>query len=166
MEYIKYLFTYTLLITVLMSCYSNKYLKKVTRNIDEFSQAIAYLDQNSYLQQQDTIFLKDHSPLSIHHSACWHSDTFDVDFLKRLYSQYNLNRICYSKDKDIFFDSVISFRREYNPFFGKSIIVIYDYGNSNLRKQILNDTSPEGIEYKIINDFFLYRLNRKPAFGE
>ena len=149
-----------------MSCYSKRYLKKVAHNIDDFSQTIEYLDQNGFLLQKDTIFLKGHEPLSIHNSACWRSDTFSVDFLKRLYAQYNLNRICYSKDKDNFFDSVISFRRDYNPFFGKSIMVIYDYGNSNLRKQILNGTSPEGIEYKIINDFFLYRVNKKPAFGE
>ncbi len=86
--------------------------------------------------------------------------------LKKIYDKYNLNKVCYSNDKDNYFDSVISFHRDYNPFFGKSIIIFYDYGNSNLRKQILNETPPPNEEFKIINDSFIYRLNRKPALGE
>lgn len=166
MKNIKHLVGFCLLLTVLTSCYSKRYLKRVTNNIDDFTDVIAYLENNGYTLKQDTIFGKDNTPLSIKKSSCWSKKNFREDTLKHFFSKYDLKNLCYSKEKDNYFDSLISFHRDYNPFGGKSIMVFYDFGRSKLRSQIIEGTLPDNAKYGIINDLFIYRVNRRPAFGE
>jgi hypothetical protein len=163
-EYIK---TGTLIIfsLFLLSCKGQSYYKKVRDNIGDFRQAIAVLNQKQMLQLRDSILLQNTGIIKVN-NKCVYKEEMKDPLIGNFMNKYDLTRICFSKYNNEFFDSAITFHKEHTPFFGKAIIVTYDFGKSGLRDLIDQERRIKDEKVKVINNEFIYRVRPKPAFGE
>jgi hypothetical protein len=165
MEYTKQLFTILIFSILTTSCYSQKYYKKIIRNIDDFTNAIQYINQQGSFLSKDTLKLKDGTVIN-HNSNCIYVEDVKDSILKKFMLDYHLKRICFTKANNSFFDSVITFHKQYSPLTGKAVIITYDFGRSSLRDTIMKGGKLKDEEIKIINALYLYRVKNKPSFGE
>lgn len=165
MEYIKKISSILIVIILTTPCFSQNYYKKVVTNIGEFTNAIHYINQHSDLLSKDTLKLKDGTKIS-HNNACVYLENVRDSILKKFMLNYQLKRICFSKIDNNYFDSTVTFHKEYSPLTGKAVIITYDFGKSNLRKRIMQGDKLKAENVKIIDTLFLYRIKNKPSFGE
>lgn len=165
MEYTKQLLTILAFSIFITSCYSQKYYKKVVNNIDDFTDVLHYINQKESLLSKDTVKLKDGTIIK-QSSICVYVEDVKDDTLKKFMLNYQLKRICLNKVGNDFFDSVITFHKEYPPLTGKAVVITCDFGKSNLRERIMRGDKLKDEEVKIIDALFLYRVKSKPSFGE
>jgi hypothetical protein len=141
------------------------YYSSVKANTRDFDFILTYLQKNKFLELNDSLAL--HNIMTIHFgNKCLYEEQIQDTLLSSFMNKYDLNRICFYKDKQNYYDSVITFHKNYNPILGSSITINYDFGDSKLRSRIkageklLNETA------YIINDKYIYLLDSRPAFGE
>ena len=164
MEYIKItLASFFLMLSI--SCSGQSYYKKVNDNIKEFTQVIDRLIQKHTLELDDSLLLRNTEVIKFR-NKCLYKEQVNDPLVRDLMSKYNLNRICLTKYNNEFFDSAITFHKDYAPFFGKAIVITYDFGKSRLRDLTNQGNEVKDEKVKIINSKFLYRVRSKPSFGE
>lgn len=164
--YTKYLLLIVILITLMTSCYSLKYYNKVVNNVGDFDLAISRIQNQNMIIKKDSLLLKNGEVVLYENSTCLYYEDVSDSLLTKFMEKYELKRICFSLLNNEYFDSVITFHKDYTPFMGKAVIISYDFGTSGLRKKIRNGNKLKDEDVKIINDFYLYRVKSKPSFGE
>lgn len=164
--YIKYLLLIVILITLMTSCYSQRYYRKVVNNVGEFDLAISRIQNQNMFIKKDSLLLKNGEVIRYDNSTCLYYEDVNDSLLKKFMEKYELKRICFSRLNNEYFDSVITFHKDYTPFMGKAVIISYDFGKSGLREKIRNGSKLKDEDVKIMNDLYLYRVKSKPAFGE
>jgi hypothetical protein len=141
------------------------YYSTVKANIRDFDFVLSYLQKNKFLELNDSLNLDNKMTIHFAHKCIYEGQIQDT-LLSSFMNKYDLNRICFHKDKQDYYDSVIILHKNYNPILGSSITINYDFGHSKLRDRIkagekfLNQTS------SIISDKYIYLSNSSPAFGE
>jgi hypothetical protein len=146
-------------------CMGQSYHKKVSDNIEDFTNVINILNQKRLLELDDSIRLQNREIIKFNNKCLFMEQVTDPQ-IKGFMKKYDLKRICYTKYNNDFFDSVISFHKDHPPFFGNAVVITYDFGKSALRDMTNQNVKLKGEKVKIINDMFLYRLRSRPAFGE
>ena len=126
------------------------------------------IQKNALLKIEDSILLSNGAAISISNNHCLYAESVNDSFILSFMKKYNLDRICYYKNKEGFYDSVIAFHKTYTPFLGNAETVSYDFGSSSsiLRSKIKTGLTLKDQKLKIIDSLFLYQQNSKPAFGE
>jgi hypothetical protein len=142
------------------------YYSKVKNNIEDFNLAVNHLQQKHMLINNDSILLRNGEAINYDNGKCLYYEKVHDSLIRRLMIVYNLKRICFSRLNNEFFDSVITFHKDYNPLFGKRIIISYDWGKSEVRDKTKEGNQPKDEKIKIVNNVYLYRIKAKPAFGE
>ena len=141
------------------------YYSKVKANTHDFDFVLSYIQNNKFLELNDSLKLNDSTTIHFG-NKCLYEEQIQDTLLSSFMHKYDLNRICFHKDKQNYYDSVITFHKNYNPILGSSITINCDFGNSQLRDKIkagekfLNQTT------SIINDKYIYLSSSKPAFAE
>lgn len=148
------------------ACNKKMYYKKVSDNIGDFDLVIKYVQQRRLLIPNDSLILKYNSTLYWNQMKCIYNSSLQDSTLAIFMKKFDLDRICFTQDKKPYFDSVITFHKNYAPFFGKAITVRYDFGRSGFRDSITLGSVFKDGSSKVINELFLYSLNSKPVFGE
>lgn len=164
MRYIRH-FAMILLASWFVSCAGQKYYRKVTKNIGSFDNAISNIRQHGYFSKTDVVPIGEGKVADLN-KVCIYPEDIKDPALSNFMREYQLKRICFSRRKDQYFDSVITFHKDFSPMFGKAVVVTYDFGKSGLRELTNKGGKLKDEEVKIINDFYLYRVRARPAFGE
>jgi hypothetical protein len=164
-EYINIIFIVVFFSLLATSCRSQSYYKKVKDNIEDFSVAIDRLDKKLMLHQYDSISLSNAQSIKLL-SKCIYREQINDTLICKFMRKYDLTRICLKKYNKEFYDSAINFNKDHIPFFGKSIIITYDFGKSQLRDLANHGKQLKDEKIFIINDKYLYRVRSKPSFGE
>lgn len=154
-----------LLIFSITSCAGHKYYRRVANNISSFDNAISDIRQQGYFTKTDTLLLSNGHIIN-YNNVCIYPEKIKDPSLNSLMQKYEFKRICFSKNKTQYFDSVITFHKDFSPWFGKAIVVTYDFGKSGLRKLTKKGVALKNEEVRVINDLYLYQIRSKPAFGE
>lgn len=153
------------LFLILFSCSHKMYYKKVRKNIVDFKTIVERLQTEGDFQSMDSIVLKDGLVINSHHKCLYYTDSIDIKVAQFMH-KYDLKKICVTERSDEYFNHMISFHKEFNPFFGKADVVYFDYGSSEFRNMVSEGIARKDERVKIINDYFIYSLRLKPAFGE
>jgi hypothetical protein len=141
------------------------YYKRVADNIEDFATVVTILNQKHLLELDDSIHLRNGEIVKFKNKCLFTDQVNDLQ-IKAFMKKYDLKRICFSKYDNKFFNSVISFHKDYSPFFGKAIVITYDFGKSGLRDIINRKVELRDERVKIINSMYLYRVRYRPSFGE
>lgn len=113
----------------------------------------------------DSIKLRNNT--SIHFdNKCLYEGQIQDTLLSSFMSKYDLDRICFHKDKQNYYDSVITFHKNYNPILGAAVTINYDFGNSKIRNKINAGEKFPHQTALIIDGKYIYLANSSPAFGE
>lgn len=150
---------------MVISCTAHRYSQKSKKNIKDFGLAIDHIMENALLAPADSLVLRDGLVIKYDHKCLYRQST-DDSLLIGLIKKFDLKRICFWRYDDGSNDSAITFHRDYNPFFGKAVVVVYDFGKSELRDKVKAGIKKEDEKIVIINDLFLYVIKSRPAFGE
>lgn len=151
---------------MLTSCSGQKYFNKVKKNIKEFDLVINHLQIKNEFSKNDSITLKDGSSIKIDKNICVYDENSGDPITENFTKEYDLTRICFSRLNNQFFDSVITFHKDFTSFLGKAVIITYDFGKSKLREDVKKGIQPKNENVKIINDFYLFRVKSNPELGE
>jgi hypothetical protein len=161
--YIKMILLAISLLPIPSMCQS--YHKRVVANIEDFTSVIIILNQKHLLELNDSIHLQNGEIIKFE-NKCLFAEQVSDQQIKDFMKKYDLKRICFSQHNDEFFDSVISFHKDYSPFFGKAVVITYDFGKSGLRDMTNLKIELKDEKVSIINDMYLYRIRSRPSFGE
>lgn len=165
-EYIKNVVLIGLISTISISCTSQRYYKKVKNSIDEFDRIVNYIKDNKLPAIKDSMVRSKELGNKHEINICFYVEDIEDSSLVKFMRKFDLKRICFSKYQNDFFDSVITFHKDFNPILGKAVIITYDFDNSELRNRVKKGEGIKDEKVKIINSLYLYRLKLKPAFGE
>ena len=151
--------------TITISCNKKLYQNSVKSHSPDFDFICSHLLKNEYLKLNDSLQLSNRATIHFG-NKCIYKEKIQDTLLLSFMTRYDLDRICFHKDKKDYFDSVIVFHKNYNPILGSSITINYDFGNSKLRKEIMAGDKFRNQTISIINDKYIFMSNSKPAFGE
>lgn len=170
----RYINLVTLLVLIsLNSCaVCDNYYYKVNKNKVEFYTIVEYIRNNKILVNKDSIVLNNQKTIYFN-SKCVYYSKYDKgnkltdNVLIEFMDKYSLDRICLEERNDNFYNSVITFHKNYNPILGKSKTIDFDFGKSPIRDRIVLGKKKEGnYSIRIIDSLFIYSINKNPAFGE
>lgn len=164
--YIKYLQSIFILTTLMTSCYSQRYYRRVVNNVGEFDHVISRISNQHIFEKNDSLLLKNGETIQYNSNICLYYKDMNDYLLKRFMKKYELKRICFSRLNNEYFDSVISFHKDFIPFMDKAVVISYDFGKSGLREKTKNGSKLKNENVRIMNELYLYRVRSKPAFGE
>ena len=144
----------------------NGYYNKVENNIDEFSSTVKYISSKRLFEINDSINKQNSSAYNLKNNSLYRSDLID-SVLVNFMNKFDIDRITLQKRNDNYFNNVIIFHKDYNPILGRSKTIDFDFGISPLRSRIEKGVIREGgCSLKIINNEFIYSVNKNPSFGE
>jgi hypothetical protein len=148
-------------------CSGQFYYSKVKKNTYDFDAIVDLINSKTLLEPIDSLVYSDGRVSVFDHKCLYASDKNENDpAITSFMLKYDLTRICSSSFNDQFFDTTISFHKDYAPFFGNAIVIFYDFGKSGYRDMTIHGKMRNDERVKIINDKYLYRVRTKPAFGE
>jgi hypothetical protein len=148
-----------------ISCNKKMYYSSVKSNTRDFDFILTYLQKNKFLELNDSLELPNITTIHFD-NKCLYEEQIQDTLLSFFMNKYDLSRICFHKDKQNYYDSVITFHKNYNPILGPSITINYDFGNSKLRGRIRAGEKLPNLAASIVNDKYIYLVNSRPAFGE
>jgi hypothetical protein len=163
MKNIRYLIIFTIC-AAMTSCSKNFFYLKVLNNTNDFDQVLTYIQKNRLLELTDSLKFKDDFSIAINNKCLYENqqqDTVILSFMRR----YKFDQICFYKNMNSYFDSVIIFHKSYNPFFGHAITINYDFTESDMREKIKAGEKFQNRKTRIVNARYIYISNSKPAFG-
>ncbi|MEN2402531.1 hypothetical protein GKZ90_0022260 [Flavobacterium sp. MC2016-06] len=141
----------------------DSYYGKVKNNIGDFSSIVKYISANKLFEINDSINKQNNITKN---TSLYRSDLKD-SILINFMIKYDIDRITRQKRNDNFYNNVIIFHKDYNPIMGKSKTIDFDFGVSPLRSRIQKGIKKDGGCYlKIIDENFIYSVNKNPSFGE
>ena len=164
--YVKYVLSIFTIATLITSFLSQKYYRKVLNNTYEFDFVISKIYDQRLFVKNDSLLLKNGKSILVDGDICIYYENLNDSLVKNFMKKYELKKICYTRIGTEYFDSVVTFHKDYTPFMEKAIIISYDFGKSGLRERAKNGNKLKDENVKIMNDLYLYRLRLKPAFGE
>jgi hypothetical protein len=150
---------------IAFSCNRKMYYNTIQANTHDFDFVLSYIQKNKLLELNDSLELHDKTAIHFDNKCIYEEkiqDSLVVSFMKK----YDLTRICFHKDKQNYYDSVITFHKNYNPVLGSSVTINYDFGKSKLRDRIKSGEKLPDLAASIINDKYIYLLKPRPALGE
>lgn len=142
------------------------YYHKVKNNKADFSSAVDYIMSERLFELKDSINKQKNVIHNFNSVSLYREDMKDsllISFMKK----YDIDRITMDKRQDKFYNNVIIFHKNYNPILGSSKRINYDFGSSPIRDSLeLEKKKVGGCTYKIIDNNFIYCINKRPSFGE
>lgn len=154
------------IIVSLLSCTlsaQDHYYHKVKNNLNKFYTVLDYINKNNLFNVKDNKMRKNSSFYISDNICLYENEIKDIKVLKIL-KTFRIDRICLEKRNDEWYNNVIVFHKSYNPLFGSSKTIEYDFGESPLRNSLKKDNEKD---FSIIMDSnFIYSIDKNPAFKE
>jgi hypothetical protein len=95
---------------IAFSCNRKMYYNTIQANTHDFDFVLSYIQKNKLLELNDSLELHDKTAIHFDNKCIYEEkiqDSLVVSFMKK----YDLTRICFHKDKQNYYDSVITFHK-------------------------------------------------------